>query len=97
MNAPKGTPFKKGNSGKPKGAKNRSTRIKEAVGVENWEQLKEYVESKGVQKCIQELQKQKGGRFIYAFLALTEFVKPKLTRMKVEGDKDNPIHVTIEL
>lgn len=91
------TSFKEGNNGKPKGAKHQRTKLKEALGIKNWEQLKDYVEGKGLEKCIDELQKQKGGDFIYAYLTLAEFVKPKLARTTIVGDKDQPMQGELKI
>lgn len=80
---------------KPKGAKNKRTLLKEAIGLKNWDELKTFVETNGVEKCIKELGKMKAGAYVYAFLALTEFVKPKLARTEVAGDPEKPVQVNL--
>jgi hypothetical protein len=80
---------------RPKGSKNKRTILKEAIGLKNWDQLKGFVETHGLEKCIKELSKMKAGSYVYAFLALTEFVKPKLARTEVAGDPDQPVQVNV--
>ena len=72
---------------------NRLFNLQEALQVEDM--LKDFVETNGVEKCVKELSKMKAGSYVYAFLALTEFVKPKLARTEVTGDPDNPVQVNV--
>lgn len=86
------TTWKKGtNPVKKPGTKHKTTLAKEAIGVKNWEDLKDFIDNKGVEKCIDELLKMKQGYYVSAFLSLCEFVKPKLQRTTIAGDKDEPI------
>lgn len=80
---------------KPKGAKNKRTILKEALGLKNWDQLKGFIESNGIEKCVKEIGKLRGASYVYAFIALTEFVKPKLNRTEVTGDPDKPVQVNV--
>ena len=82
---------------RPKGSKNKRTILKEAIGVKNWGELLAFVEAHGIEKCVKELQKMKGRSYVYAFMALTEFVKPKLARTEHVGDPDKPIKVEFDL
>lgn len=68
--------------GRTAGVKNQRTKVKEALGIASWEQLKGYVEGQGIERCVQELHKLKGRTYVYAYLTLTEYVKPKLTRVE---------------
>ena len=77
------TSFAKGEGGKPKGRKNRSTLVKESMGLTGWEKLCSYILNEGAEKYVDEMQKLKGRDFHVAYNALTEFVKPKLTRAEV--------------
>lgn len=81
---------------KKKGQIHKSTRLKQALGLQNWEGLKEYIENEGATKLIQEMSKLKGAGFVSAMHAMTEFVKPKLRRVdaRVNGNvnlSDEPI------
>jgi hypothetical protein len=82
---------------RPKGSKNKRTLIKEAIGIKNWNELTSFVENNGIEKCVKELTKLKGRSYVYAFMALTEFVKPKLARTELVGDPDKPIQVEHDL
>ena len=78
-------------AGRKPGAKNQRTKAKEAIGISNWNELKGFVENNGVQKCITELQKLKGKTYVYAYLSLTEYIKPKLTRVEYRDEGGNRI------
>jgi hypothetical protein len=80
---------------RPKGSKNKKTLLKEALGLKSWDQLKEFVESNGIEKCILEIQKLRGAAYVYAFLSLTEYVKPKLARTEVKVDPESEVHVNV--
>lgn len=80
---------------KPKGAKNKRTILKEAIGLKNWDELEKFIETNGIEKCVKELQKLSRANYVYAFLALTEYVKPKLARTEVAGDKDKPLQMNV--
>lgn len=78
------TSFKKGqNPTRKKGAKSRSTKVKEKMGLTGWERLCNYILTDGADKYVEEMQKLKGKDFHVAYNALTEFVKPKLTRQEM--------------
>lgn len=79
--------FKPGHKGlKPVGAKSKKTLILESFA-------KDIVEG-GMDKFQQELNKLKGQAFVYAYLTLFEYVKPKLSRATIEGG-DRPVELTI--
>jgi hypothetical protein len=85
------TTWKKGeNPVKKKGTKHTRTKIKEAIGLQNWEGLKKYIEESGSAKLMQEMNKLTGKDFVTAYSSLLEFVKPKLARVesKIEGELD---------
>lgn len=77
---------------KPKGAKSRATKVKEALGLTGWERMCQYILNEGADKYVEELQKLKGKDFHVSYNALSEFVKPKLSRqeMNIKGN----IHLT---
>lgn len=81
---------------KKKGTKNRRTVVKQAIGIENWNQLQNWLETTGIQKATKELHKLKGRAYIMAYEALLEYVKPKLQRTTLVGDPKQPIS-TIDL
>lgn len=90
------TSFKKGAPGKPKGAKNESTLIKEKVGLTSWDTMCNMIVNEGIDKYMEELFKLKGKDFIFGYTALIEYVKPKLNRTTLDGGL-NLTHTTIEV
>ena len=66
---------------KPKGCKNKINRLKESIGLENWEGLKSFVEQEGATKLIKEMKKLKGRSYVQAMHAMAEYIKPKLRRV----------------
>lgn len=93
------TTWKKGEKppvSKPKGAKSRSTKVKEALGLTGWERMCDYILNEGADKYVAEMEKLTGKDYHIAYNALTEFVKPKLSRqeMNVKGNihlADQPV------
>lgn len=71
------TKFKKGNNGKPKGAKNKTTILKESIGIDNWQSLEHYLNTNGLDKLISELDTLNGKDFIQCYSKLLEYFKPK--------------------
>jgi len=72
---------------KPKG----KTLIKQAIGLDSWESLQNYLIGKGAEKFIIELQAMEGKDFTINFLASMEFFKPKLARTEISGEIDTTI------
>lgn len=86
------TSFKKGsNPIKAKGTKHKKTILKEAIGLKNWDSLKEFIEGKGAGKLVTEMNKLTGRNYVIAYSTLAEFVKPKLARTTLEGDPNKPL------
>lgn len=78
--------FKKGHKklgGKTKGTPNKRT--------QQWGLFSEYCLNSGLKKFEEEMNKLKGKDFIYAFINLLEFHKPKLARV----DNHNTGSVTV--
>jgi hypothetical protein len=74
--------WKKGqNPIKRKGQIHKKTKLKNSIGLQNWEGLKEFIEKDGATKLIEEIKKLTGRNYVNAMAALTEFVKPKLSRV----------------
>ena len=59
------------------GSKHRTTQIKEAVGLINFQSLIDFVDGEGAARFLEELKALEGRDFIAAYLKLMEFVKPK--------------------
>lgn len=81
-------PFKTGqkklpNSGIKKGEKQKKTLI-----LDNF--AKDIVDG-GMEKFRTELNKLTGQNYVYAYLSIFEYVKPKLSRTTIEGDGNNPL------
>jgi hypothetical protein len=93
-------PFKKGDkkiTGRGKGAKNKKTILKEAIGLSGWDRLAEFVLTEGSDKMIRELKTLKGGSYGFAYREMVEFFKPKLARTEVTGEGGKPIEVNITM
>lgn len=90
------TTFTRETAPKGKGSSKRAkTRIKEALGVQTWNELIAWVEGQGIEKCIEEIQKLKGKDYVYAYSTIIEYVKPKLARTTVAGDPNAPIQQNV--
>jgi hypothetical protein len=90
------TTWKKGeNPTRQPGQKSKSTLLKESLGLANWDKLTSYIENEGSEKLVDEMDKLSGKDFINAYSSLAEFVKPKLNRTTLVGDKDKPLTFTI--
>lgn len=62
--------------------------------TEQWEVFAEYCLNGGLEKFEQELKTLKSEKYVYAFLTLLEFHKPKLARSQTEIEmQDNTINV----
>lgn len=82
-------PFVKGRAktgGNKKGSLQKKTLVKQKVGIDNWNQLASFIEGDGLKRYVQELHDMKGKDYTTAFNALSEFVKPKLSRTEVLAD-----------
>lgn len=82
-------PFQKGRKktgGNTKGTLHKKTIVKQKVGIDNWNQLAGFIEGPGLKRYIEELQDMKGKDYATAFNAISEFVKPKLSRTEVLAD-----------
>jgi hypothetical protein len=64
-----------------KGSKNKTTIAKEVLGLKGWESLKEFIEGKGAEKLVTEMNKLNGKTYVNAMQAMAEYVKPKLRRV----------------
>lgn len=86
------TSFKKGSAPvKAKGTKHKKTRLKEAIGLKNWDTLTSFIETDGAGKLVTEMKKLTGKNYVVAYGMLAEFVKPKLARTTLIGDPNKPL------
>lgn len=82
--------FKKGDkrplgAGMQKGQKTQKT--------EQWEAISEYMVGDGLQRFSEEIKLLPGEKYIYIYMQLLEYFKPKLARQEVTG-KDGENQVT---
>jgi hypothetical protein len=78
---------------KPKGSKHKRTIMKEMLGVKSWSEVQEFLETKGVIRYLEELDKMKGKDYTTAFTALAEFFRPKLARSATELSSNSKITI----
>lgn len=67
-----------------KSRKHNKTKIKEAIGLDGWESLCDFIQKDGAVKYIQTLKTLKGKEFAIAYNAMAEYVKPKLQRATID-------------
>jgi hypothetical protein len=72
---------------KPKG----KTVIREKVGLKSWDDIQNFLLTKGADKFIKSVHALKGRQFVVAYLDALEYFKPKLARTEHVGDKGGPI------
>jgi len=70
--------------GRVKGSINKDTVAKQLVYNSLWDEVAEKVTNEGVQKCWQEMNSLSGSEYVKAFLAFSEYFKPKLSRAEVK-------------
>ena len=75
---------------KPKGVQNKDTKVKQSLGLDNWNKLCEYVTNEGALKYIDTLEQLDQKDYIIAFNAILEYIKPKLIR-------NNNINVNVDI
>ena len=75
---------------KPTGAVSTATKIKQSVGVDNWQRLCDYVTNEGAVKYIDTLEELGQKDYIIAFNAILEYIKPKLIR-------NNNVNVNVDI
>lgn len=72
-------------AGRKKNSLNKKTLIAKAAGVENWNDLKGWIEGPGIKRYIEELQKLNSIQFTQELRNIAEFVRPKLSRTENIG------------
>lgn len=84
--------FKKGNPGKPKGAVSEKTRVKhEIMTMLGISDIKNHMNTGGYSTMINDIQRLKPKDRVQAYLALMEYVEPKLARREIVTDKPQQI------
>lgn len=78
--------FTKGNPGRPKGAKGKKTETLEAVGLDTWRSIQEFITTEGAEKWIEEIRQLDGKEYIQAYTTMLEYFKPKLARTEVQAE-----------
>ncbi|MFN7302153.1 MAG: hypothetical protein ACK5U7_11835 [Bacteroidota bacterium] len=93
------TSFKPGErrGGRTKGAKNKRTQLREAVGAGSWEQIETYLTGEGAARLIESMRELRPGQFVYAYAGLLEYFRPKLSRQAITGEGETEITVTMNL
>jgi hypothetical protein len=96
------TSFTPGNrpAGRGKGTKNKRTELREAIGINSWQQIEHYLTTEGAEKLISSMKELRPGQFVYAYTGLLEYFRPKLSRQQLSaapGEGEMEIHVTMNL
>ena len=78
-------------SNEAKKVKKGKTILKEAIGLQSWEAVQEYLVGKGAEKFITEIQAMEGKEFTINYLQAMEYFKPKLARTEHTGAEGNPL------
>ena len=91
----RGKPFTKNRQppNKSKQVKKKKTILREAVGLESWDSLKNYLLTKGVKKFIDTLDKLTGKSYTTAYLSSLEFVKAKISRTELTGEDGKSLNL----
>ena len=74
------------NPTRKKGQVSKKTIVKKAIGIDNWNELSGWIETHGIKRYIEELNKLKGANYLYGMSLITDFVKPKLARTVISGE-----------
>src|SRR5476651_1121022 len=72
--------FQKGNDlgGRRKGILNKNTLLKHELSIQNWNDLKGFIEGEGISRFIDQMQDLDGKDYIIAYLGILPYVKPKI-------------------
>lgn len=84
--------------GRPKGAKNRRTELREAVGIESWQAIETYLTTEGAAKLIESMRELRPNQYVMAYTGLLEYFRPKLSRQQLAAEGGEiEVHVTMNL
>ena len=83
--------FQKGNDlgGRRKGVLNKNTQLKQGLSLNNWKELKGYIETVGISRFVADMERLEGKDFIVAFLGILPYVKPKIANIPFEDEQGN--------
>ena len=85
-------------AGRPKGAKNKRTMLRESVGVDNWQAIETYLTTEGAAKLIDSLRDLRPNQYVIAYTGLLEYFRPKLSRQQLSAESGEvEVHVTMNL
>lgn len=87
---PPAKPFQKGNAGKPKGAVSKKTHIISTLNMK-YSDCANYMETTAFDRFVREMEQLDGRDYVTAYLALLEYIKPKLSRMEVRAELTNEV------
>jgi len=79
-------PFEKGH--KKHGGKTKGTQNKKTLILDSFAQT---VVEGGMEKFLDELMKLKGSQFVFAYMTLFEYVKPKLSRVDAKTENNTTL------
>ncbi len=84
--------FQKGNDlgGRRKGVLNKNTLLKHELSIQNWNDLKGFIEGEGISRFIDQMEALDGKDYIIAYLGILPYVKPKIANIEVREDNDKP-------
>lgn len=86
--------FQKGQGGRPKGAINKETAVKQLIQQSLWDKVGERLTNEGIDRAWDELSTLRGEKYLNGIMALMEYFKPKLNRTELKTD-DNATGVVI--
>jgi hypothetical protein len=94
-----GTSFQPGTrpTGRAKGTKNKRTQLRESIGADNWQSIEQYLTTEGAAHLIECMRELRPGQYVYAYTALLEYFRPKLSRQQLSAEPDSEITVTMNL
>ena len=90
ISAPKkafGKPFVKGTGGRPKGALNKATIMKQDISEVTMATFKDWLTGDGISKFKREMQRLEGKDYISAYAIIMEFFVGKKIRTSIDEDK----------
>lgn len=90
ISAPKkafGKPFVKGTGGRPKGALNKATLMKQDISEVTMQSFKEWLQNDGISKFKREMARLEGKDYIASFAIIAEYFIGKKIRTSIDEDK----------
>lgn len=83
--------------GRQKGTPNKDTLVKVIMHKNMWEKISDFVIGNGLEKLQTELEKLKEKDYVYAFLNLLEYFKPRLKSIDARMQSDSDLMKLIPL